>query len=357
MQPLILPPNVIDHFYRGGARIGELRGFEPNNEFQPEEWLAACTSRAGAGEIGLSRTTDGLLLRDIIAADRLSWIGTAAAPYGAGDNGLLVKLLDAGQRLPVHVHPGREFAASHLGCPYGKTEAWFVLAVDPSAAADDQLAGDGPAVWLGWTEDVDPAEVSARVEAQDSTWMLSRMHRIPVRPGDGILVPAGSAHAIGAGVFVAEVQEPTDQSILLEWSITTSGREDSHLDLGFPTALQALNHHKFDADQVASLCRHSDLAGRGRDLLPLLPAAADNFFRLDMAAPTAAESIAVPAGFAVVVVLDGAGVLTGQVETVPVSRGQVLAVPHAFGSWQVGGDVQLLVCRPGLGWPETMVAP
>lgn len=357
MKPLDLPPNVIDHFYRGGARIGELRGFDPANEFQPEEWLAAITARAGAGEIGLSRTTDGVLLRDIIAADRPSWIGTTAAPWGAGDNGLLVKLLDAGQRLPVHVHPDREFAASHLGCPYGKTEAWFVLAVDPAAAAHDELGGDGPAVWLGWTEEVDPAEVSARVEAQDSRWMLSRMHRIPVRPGDGILVPAGTAHAIGAGVFVAEVQEPTDQSILLEWSITTSGREDSHLDLGFPTALQALNHHQFDAAHVASLCRHRDLAGRSPELTPLLPAAADPFFRLGMAAPTVGESVAVPAGFAVVVVLNGDGELAGQTETIEVSRGQVLAVPHAFGSWQVRGDVQLLVCRPGLGWPETMVTP
>ena len=59
--------------------------------------------------------------------------------------------------------------------------------------------------------------------------MLDHLHRLPVRAGDGILVPAGQPHAIGAGVFVVEAQEPTDFSILLEWSVTTATREESHL--------------------------------------------------------------------------------------------------------------------------------
>ena len=157
----------------------------------------------------------------------------AGAPgAGAADTGLLVKLLDAGQRLPVHVHPTREFARAHLHSCYGKSEAWYVLAVE----------GDDPAVWVGWRDDVDPAELAARIDAQDSAWMLERLNKITVRPGDGILVPAGEPHATGAGVFVVEVQEPTDFSILLEWSVTTATRDESHLDLGFDLALRAVDH-------------------------------------------------------------------------------------------------------------------
>ncbi len=342
MKPLLMPPNIIDHFYRGGSRIADLRGVDLPNPYRPEEWLAATNARAGEGDIGLSPTAAGVLLRDVIAADRLGWIGSAVAPHGAGDNGLLVKLLDPAQRLPVHVHPDRPFAVAHLDCPYGKTEAWYVLATD----------GDEPSIWLGWVQDVEPAELASRVDAQDSDWMLGRMHRVAVRPGDGILVPAGTAHAIGAGVFVAEVQEPTDQSILLEWSVTTSSREESHLGLGFETALTALNHQAFDDSRLRSLIRHTDPSTRAERLEPLLPDEADPFFRLALAGPTATGVVDIPAGFAVLVVLGGDGEITGE-GTVAVSRGQVFAVPFEFGDWQVRGPVDALVCRPGAGWPET----
>lgn len=355
MNPLLMPPNVIDHFYRGGERIAELRGLglpaDGRALRRPEEWLAATTDRAGHPGIGPSRTVDGTLLRDLIAADPVGWLGAAAS---LGDSGLLVKLLDAGQRLPVHVHPDRSFAAAHLGCPYGKTEAWFVLAV----------SGENPSVWLGFTEDVDPGELAARMDAQDSDWMLGHLHRIQVRPGDGILVPAGTAHAIGPGVFVAEVQEPTDLSILLEWSITTATRDESHLELGFPVALQALNHQALSADRLAGLVRHTDPEARAGRLQRLLPEEADPFFRLHQLAPdstadSAPDSTArtagdVAAGFAVVVGLAGSGEAIGTEQAVTVRRGQVLAVPAGFGPWRVTGDVRLLVARPGSGWPDTL---
>jgi mannose-6-phosphate isomerase len=155
MRPLTMPPNVIQHFYRGGRRIAELRGFRQPTPRSPEEWLAATTHRAGEPGVGLSRTENGDLLRDLIAADPVGWLGSDART--TGDNGILVKLLDPAQRLPVHVHPDRSFALSHLNCPYGKTEAWFVLAT----------SGDRPSVWLGWSADVDPVELGERVDAQD----------------------------------------------------------------------------------------------------------------------------------------------------------------------------------------------
>ena len=208
---------------------------------------------------------DGRLLRDLVAADPLGWRGTGSWPgIPDHDTGLLLKLLDAGQRLPVHVHPDRAFAATHLACPYGKTEAWYVLDVDPGAA-----------IHLGWTEGVDPDELVRRIDAQDGEWMLARMHRVEVRPGDGVLVPAGQVHAIGAGVFVAEVQEPTDFSILLEWSVTTSTREDSHLGLGFERALSAVSHRALAPAALTHLVRTAD-GPAGAGLRSCLPAVADH---------------------------------------------------------------------------------
>ena len=345
MRPIVMPPNIIDHFYLGGERIAELRGVDMPSPRRPEEWLAATTDRAGEPGVGPSRTETGELLCDLIAADAIGWLGSGAGP--AGDNGILVKLLDPGQRLPVHVHPDRAFAASHLDCPYGKTEAWFVLAT----------SGDQPSVWLGWTQDVDADELARRVEAQDSEWMLSRMNRIAVSPGDGILVPAGTAHAIGAGVFVAEVQEPTDFSILLEWSVTTATREESHLDLGMPLALRATDRGALLPDELAALVTHTDLDGTAPGPQRLLPERADAFFRLDLLAPDSNTEPGIPGGFAVAVVLEGTGEMRSATDAVPVSRGQVFAVPAAFGDWSVAGDVRVISCRPGAGWPESLPQP
>jgi mannose-6-phosphate isomerase len=343
VKPIALAPNLIDHFYRGGDRIARLRGIEQTSEFQPEEWLGATVTRAGEGDIGLARALDGTLLRDLVVAEPESWTGPEhAMAANASDVGLLVKLLDARQRLPVHVHPTRAFASSHLDCPYGKTEAWFILDAEP-----------GTAVYLGWAVDVDRDELDRRRDAQDSEWMLSHMNRIEVETGMGILVPASTVHAIDGGIFVAEVQEPTDFSILLEWSVTTSTREDSHLDLGFESVMSAVSTKALGRAELDRLVVRNDLTARAAELVNLLPAAADPYFRLRYAAPEAGAAVAVDPGFAVVLATGGAGSLVGDGE-VPFASGDVFAVPSAFGPWEVRGSGSVLVSRPGSGWPRTL---
>jgi mannose-6-phosphate isomerase len=158
-----MPPNIVDHFYSGGARIAAFRGVPAPSERSPEEWLAATVHVAGRPDDGLSRLADGTLLADLVAADPVGWTGSADHE---SDVGLLVKLLDAGQRLPVHVHPTRPFAREHLHSCYGKTEAWHILETD----------GEDPSVWVGFRTDVDPAELTKRVDAQDSAWLLDHMN-------------------------------------------------------------------------------------------------------------------------------------------------------------------------------------
>ena len=265
------------------------------------------------------------------ATDPRGWLGRDDGE--PGDTGVLVKLLDAGQRLPVHVHPTREYASCHLGCGYGKTEAWYILQADDDAA-----------VWVGWRENVDPDRLSALVDAQDADAMLALMHRIPVRPGDGVLVPGGTPHAIGAGVLLVEAQEPTDQSILLERANTTASDDEIFLGLDRDVALSAVDTAAV-AD-VTQLTRHVD----GDGLVAVLPEEAAPFFRMDLLT----HGADVPAGFAVAVALSGAGqLIPSDGEPLDVKGGQTLVVPAGCGAWHVDGDIRLLVCRPGTTWPPT----
>lgn len=327
-QPQLLPPNVVEHWYAGGPALAAWRGIAPVGERSPEEWIAATVSRFGEPHSGPARLEDGTLLRDAVTADPVGWLGRDdGAP---GDTGVLVKLLDAGQRLPVHVHPTRDYATRHIGCVYGKTEAWYILEAAPDAA-----------VWVGWRDDVDAGRISALVDAQDADAMLALMHRIPVRPGDGILVPGGTPHAIGAGILLIEAQEPTDQSILLERNNTSASGDEVFLGLPRDTALSVVDTSAL-RDPRSLVCH----AAAGH-LVDVLPAEAAPYFRMRLLS-VGAE---VAAGFAVGVVVEGSGVLRSDAAPLDVVKGQTLVVPAACGSWRMDGNATLLVCGPGTTWP------
>ena len=69
MIPALLSPNLIDHFYAGGAKIAALRGITTTSPRQPEEWIASTVARAGETRTGLATTVDGDVLRDLVAGD------------------------------------------------------------------------------------------------------------------------------------------------------------------------------------------------------------------------------------------------------------------------------------------------
>ncbi len=343
MRPVHMPVEVMQHFYRGGQAIHDLRGGPTRPERSPEEWLASVTARFGADPAGLSRLPDGSFLRDAIAADPLAWLGASHHEHFGTSTGVLTKLLDAGERLPVHLHPDRDFARTHLSCGHGKTEAWVVLAAEPGATGH-----------LGFTDKVSEDELAELVRRQDPAELLARMHEVPLHAGDTVLVPAGMPHALGAGAFVLEVQEPTDFSILLDWhGFALDGPAEGHLGLGFETALRAARRGPSHRDEVEALCRRGAAHAAPADQLQALFAArAAPFFRADLVRP--ATATAVPAGFGVLVVLDGDGELrTHDDERVGASRGDVLALPHDAGPVSVRGGVTAVLCRPPEHAPTT----
>jgi mannose-6-phosphate isomerase len=319
-----LPPNPIRHFYRGGPAIAELRGIDVGGDHSPEEWIGSATTLFGESERGLSRLPDGTLVRDALAADPQAWLGPDhAARFGASP-ALLVKLLDAGERLPVHHHPDGPFARDHLGLDYGKTEAWIVLA-----------AGAGAEVAVGWREDLAEETLRAWVDGQDHVALLGALNPLPVRAGDAIFVPAGVPHAIGEGILIAELQEPTDLSVLLEWDgFGIDDEQAATLGLGWDAALASVERAARDPEPLRGPSADGALA-------ELLPAAASSFFTAQRVAPGGGR-VELPAGFAVVVVLEGAGTLAG----LAVSRGDALLVPHAAGPVSADGDLVAIACRP-----------
>jgi mannose-6-phosphate isomerase len=333
MRPIRLAANQVPRFYRGGAAIAELRGTRVAGEFLPEDWVGSATATYGSDAAGLTVLDDGRTLRAAVEADPEAFLGPRHVDAYGADPALLVKLLDAGERLPVHCHPGREFASRHLGCRNGKTEAWVVVGTD----------GTSPRVHLGFRDDADPEWLAGVVAAQRAGPLLASLNALPVAAGDTVLVPAGVPHAIGAGVFLVELQEPTDFSVLLEWDgFAVDGRRDGHLGLGFELALQCVDRSGRGADELARL-----RGGRGQvrpGVERLFPDEADPFFRAERLRPDPVAGL--DPAFSILVVTYGSGRVETEAGALDLGRGDTVLLPFAAGDGEVSGELEAVRCLP-----------
>jgi mannose-6-phosphate isomerase len=335
VKPIRLAANRFPRFYRGGSAIDELRGTAPEagGAFLPEDWVGSTTTAFGSDADGLTRLEDGRTLRAAIAADPEGFLGPRHAEAYGDDPALLVKLLHAGERLPVHCHPDRDFARRHLDCPWGKTEAWVIAGAE----------GPTPVVHLGFRAPMDPGRLAELVGGQRVEPLLASLNTVPVAVGDTVLVPAGLPHAIGQGVLLVELQEPTDLSVLLEWEgFAVDGRRDGHLGLGFELALGCVDRSGWGPDRLARL-----RSGRGLDrpgVERLFPAEADPFFRAERLRPV--PSATLETAFSILVVTDGTGRLSTAGGSLELGRGDTVLVPYAAGPGKVDGRLAAVRCLP-----------
>jgi mannose-6-phosphate isomerase len=265
--PVLLPPNPVFRFYRGGAGIDRYRGLTPGTgPGAPEDWVASTTTVFGHDTEGLARFADGRVIRDVIAADPIGYLGPEHVSRFGSNPGLLVKLLDAGERLAVHFHPGREFARAHLHSDFGKTESWIILDAEPDAH-----------MHLGLREPIDLDTLKRWVEQQDSHVMLEALNKVPVAAGDVLFVPAGTLHTIGAGITLIELQEPSDMSVVIEWRRSGVDNGDEHLRLGWDVILPAA---VMEPRAPSHTSPESPNAGDST-VICLLPPGADAYFRAE----------------------------------------------------------------------------
>lgn len=330
MRPVLLDENRFVRFYRGGQRIDAFRHRRPGAMDLPEDWVGSTTSAFGS-TLGLTRLPDGRLLRDAIAHDPDGFLGREhVARYGP-DPGLLVKLLDAGQRLPVHSHPGRPFAAAHLDMRFGKTEAWIILDAEPGAV-----------VYLGPRRPLERAALADWIRHQTTDQMLGQLQEVPIHTGDALLVPAGTLHAIGEGILLLELQEPTDLSVLLEWRRFGVCDGAEHLHLGWPTALESVDLLPASVDRL----RANRPPGPPDPVERVLPAEADAYFvaeriHLD------GYSVELEASYSIVVAIDGKALLrTARGDRLELGSGTTGLVPYGAGRCTLEGHANLLRCLP-----------
>lgn len=337
--PIRLAPNRVWRMYAGGAVLGRLQGDpDPVDSEFPEEWVGSTVQASNPGPHyregeGLALIAEGLAdpvrLKTLIERFPEVLLGPDHVRAFGSNAALLAKLLDAAVRLVIHAHPTKAFAAEHLGSCFGKTEAWFVVDTRPTV--------EEPYVLIAFKEEVSRERYRAMLDRQDLASMISVMHRVPVRTGDVVYVRAGLPHAIGEGVVMVELQEPTDYSIMLERICATyTFREDeSFLGLDPGLALSVLDHRVYTADDVRrELVIRPRVIRRERESTEteLLGYETTECFagrRLDIRGEC---SDATGGRYALLIVLRGTGVLAWAEGEISLRPGMELFLPASMGS-------------------------
>ncbi|MBQ7179130.1 MAG: hypothetical protein IJS08_17070 [Victivallales bacterium] len=219
MLPSILPfePNRVLRLYLGGSGIDKICGKETavDNRY-PENWIASCIEGNGRAYHspghGISKIRLGdeiVSFPEYLAAYAEELLGERHLRKYDANPAVLVKLLDSAEQLPMQVHPTKEDARRHLGSSYGKTEAWLVLATR-------KVNGEDPYLLVGFNERLDKEIFMRECLEGQFTSGLSMLNRIDVKPGDTIIIRGGVPHAIGPGVTMVEVMEPSDWVVIPE---------------------------------------------------------------------------------------------------------------------------------------------
>ena len=255
--------------------------------------------------------------------------GTRAALMGPLDSAaifpILTKIIDARAPLSVQVHPDDAYARSVEHQPNGKTECWYILAADPGAE-----------LIVGWSRDTGRAEYEQRV-ADGSLGDLLR--RVPVAAGETYYLPAGTLHAIGAGIILFEAQQASDLTYrIFDWNrVGTDGRPR---ELHVKKAGDVLDFHASTRAAVSPL-------GFGAPALERTLLVADRRFALERVRVGVPGAVLATGGipFTLTALATPLEVETGG-ESVVLPPYATIVVPAAAAELAVRSAGEMLVVRP-----------
>ena len=242
--------------------------------------------------------------------------------------GVLVKLIDAGERLTVQVHPTREKARKLFDSPFGKTECWHII-------GGRTIDGEAPCIYFGFKKGITRKHWKEIFDTQDIDAMLDCLHKFYVKPGDTFLIEGGIPHAIGAGCFLVEIQEPTDYTIRTE-KVTPNGLAVSdfmcHQGLGFDKMFDCFDYCGYTEAEI-------------RDRWCIKPTGNSvvryentEMFRLEELKVDGQETICSNGVFSGIYILDGEGTVNGE----HIKKGAQYFIPACCSDFTVEGKMKLM---------------
>ena len=294
----------------GGQKLCEVFGKEiPPGEKIGESWelvdLPENKSVVANGELA------GQTIRTVIEQYPREMTGDENFPTPFP---LLIKILDAEDVLSVQVHPDPE-TCRRTGRGEPKTECWYIIS-----------AADGAVIYKGLKEGVTREQFTEAIEKGTVAEMLLK---VPVKRGECHFLPAGTAHAIGPGLLIAEIQTPSDTT----YRVFDFNRVD---DAG--------NARELHIEQALESI-HFDMSGDDLPVTTMGRLVDCEYFKIDKGHQSKdCEVLLSPGGMKTLIILSGLGMILGtEGEPVEFSAGDCLLIPAAYkGAMRFAGDTHYL---------------
>jgi mannose-6-phosphate isomerase len=306
LYPLLLTPKVVSPIW-GGTRLASwLDVPEPRPATIGETWQVYDSNVVRNGALV------GQALADLVHEHGAALVGSRSLRRYGADFPLLAKFIDAADRLSIQVHPNDEYAHRVEAASgfHGKTEAWYIVDAAPGAT-----------VTYGFVRDTDRDEVAAALV--DGT-IEQLTHAVSVSAGDTIFVPAGTLHAINAGILLFEIQQKSD----LTYRVFDYGRRDAKTGqlraLHIDKSLEVLDYGAARPAKTGALS-----LGEGRALLVACPYFALERFTIAETLERAVD----PGSFEILTVLHAAATLRWAGGELPLKRGESVLLPSSLGAY------------------------
>ena len=310
MYPIKLKPAFKDYLW-GGTRLRDDFGKDCDFDKIAESWELSC--HKDGNTVVADGEFAGLTLAQYIEKEGKSVLGTNCEKFE--NFPILIKLIDAKDNLSVQVHPNNEYAQRVEG-EYGKTEMWYVVDCD-----------EGASLLYGFKHNITKEEFRERIE---NNTLLEVTNSVPVKKGDVFFIEAGTLHAIGKGILIAEIQQNSNTT----YRIYDYGRVGAD---GKPRQL-----HIDKAVDVTNLCPAKpypqsepvDMGGWTKKRL-----AKCEYFTVDVInVDTSAALEADKSSFVNILVLDGGCVLSSEGnDAVELKKGDSVFIPAGLGKFELTG--------------------
>ncbi|MBE0674312.1 MAG: class I mannose-6-phosphate isomerase [Bacteroidales bacterium] len=204
LYPLKFEPQLKKRMWGGSRLSGKTGESSSGGSNIGESWVISGIE--GAESVVANGYLAGNNLSELVEVYMGDIAGEAVFEKFGNEFPLLVKYIDAASTLSVQVHPGDEMAA-RLHHAYGKTEMWYIMDADPGAM-----------IYCGFKDGTDEFQYKSAVVKGTIENLLNAE---PAKKGDIFLIPAGMVHAIGGGILLAEIQQPSDVTYrIFDWNRT-----------------------------------------------------------------------------------------------------------------------------------------
>ncbi len=187
MALLKLRPSFKDYLWGGHKLVDEFNK-DYDGDILAESWEMSCHKDGPSYIVG--GAFDGMTLSEYIDKNGKEVLGSNCDKFE--DFPILIKLIDAKKDLSVQVHPDNEYALKNEG-QYGKTEMWYVVDCEPGAQ-----------LFYGFKNEISKEEFEGRIKENTLTDILNA---VKVKKGDVFFIDAGTIHAIGKDILIAEIQQ------------------------------------------------------------------------------------------------------------------------------------------------------